>query len=107
MGIKRSILARLFTALCATSFVLAACTPPASNTGGSTTGNATAVSSTGTKLDSIPIGIAVAQTSNVALFGTEQVIGAKLAEKYINDKGGINGTPIKLMIQDTAGDENG
>ena len=32
----------------------------------------------------IEIGIAVAQTSNVALLGQEQVIGARLAEKVIN-----------------------
>lgn len=54
----------------------------------------------------IPIGIAVAQTSNVALFGQEQVIGAKIAEKYFN-KNGINGTPIRLVLQDTGGDEAG
>lgn len=55
----------------------------------------------------IPIGVAVAQTSNVALLGQEQVIGAKLAEKFINSRGGINGTPIKLVFQDTGGDEAG
>ncbi|WP_421657637.1 ABC transporter substrate-binding protein [Leptothermofonsia sp. ETS-13] len=55
----------------------------------------------------IAIGIGVAQTSNVALLGQEQVAGAKIAEKYFNDKGGINGTPIKLMFQDTGGDEAG
>lgn len=55
----------------------------------------------------IPIGIAVAQTSNVALLGQEQVIGAKIAEQYFNQKGGVNGTPIKLVFQDTAGDEQG
>lgn len=55
----------------------------------------------------IPIGIAFAQTSNVALLGQEQVAGARIAEKYFNDKGGINGTPIKLVFQDTSGDEAG
>jgi branched-chain amino acid transport system substrate-binding protein len=55
----------------------------------------------------IKIGIAVAQTSNVALLGQEQVIGAQIAEKYFNDKGGVNGRPIELVIQDTAGDEAG
>jgi branched-chain amino acid transport system substrate-binding protein len=54
----------------------------------------------------IPLGIAVAQTSNVALFGQEQMIGAKIAETYFN-KSGINGTPIKLVSQDTGGDEAG
>ncbi|MGC1395047.1 MAG: ABC transporter substrate-binding protein [Coleofasciculaceae cyanobacterium] len=55
----------------------------------------------------IPIGIAVAQTSNVALLGQEQVVGAKIAEQFFNKKGGVNGTPIKLVFQDTAGDEQG
>ena len=55
----------------------------------------------------IPIGIAVAETSNVALFGQEQVNGAKLAEKFYNDQGGVGGTPIALVFQDTAGDEQG
>ncbi len=69
-----------------------------------TTNNATATTNTSS---AIPIGIAFAQTSNVALLGQEQVAGAKIAEKYFNDKGGINGTPIKLVFQDTSGDENG
>ncbi len=55
----------------------------------------------------IPIGIAVAQTSNVALLGQEEVTGAKIAEAYFNKQGGINGTPIRLVFQDTAGDEQG
>lgn len=54
----------------------------------------------------IPIGVALAQTGNVALLGQEQVIGARLAEKYINARGGINGTPIKLIFQDASGEEN-
>lgn len=57
--------------------------------------------------DSIPIGVAVAQTSNVSLLGQEQVIGAKIAEKYFNDQKGIDGKPIKIFLQDTAGDEQG
>jgi branched-chain amino acid transport system substrate-binding protein len=63
--------------------------------------------STGGVSGAIPIGIAVAQTSNVALLGQEQVAGAKIAEKYFNDNGGVNGTPIRLVFQDTAGDEAG
>lgn len=55
----------------------------------------------------IPIGIAFAQTSNVALLGQEGTDGVKIAQKYFNDKGGINGRPIKLVYQDTGGDEVG
>lgn len=55
----------------------------------------------------IPIGIGVAQTGNVALLGQEEVDGAKLAEKYFNTHGGVNGTPFVLIYQDTGGDEAG
>jgi len=74
------------------------------NTG---TNSATNTSATASSSAAIPIGIAFAQTSNVALLGQEGVAGAKIAEKYFNDKGGIDGTPIKLVFQDTAGDEAG
>ncbi len=76
----------------------------ASATPAATTSGTTPATTSG---NAIPIGIAVAQTSNTALLGQEEVIGAKIAEKYFNDKGGVNGTPIKLIYQDTAGDENG
>jgi branched-chain amino acid transport system substrate-binding protein len=69
--------------------------------------NTTPAPTTNSSSNSIPIGVAVAQTSNVALLGQEQVAGVKIAEKYFNDKGGINGTPIKIVFQDTAGDEAG
>ncbi|GAA0516784.1 ABC transporter substrate-binding protein [Deinococcus depolymerans] len=59
------------------------------------------------KVETISIGVAVAQTSNTALLGQEQVIGAKFAEKFLNGRGGINGTPFKLVFQDTGGDEAG
>ncbi|GGL12317.1 ABC transporter substrate-binding protein [Deinococcus radiotolerans] len=59
------------------------------------------------KVDTVVIGVAVAQTSNTALLGQEQVIGAKFAEKFLNGRGGINGTPFKLAFQDTGGDEAG
>ncbi len=55
----------------------------------------------------IALGMAVAQTSNVALLGQEQIQGAKIAEEYFNSKGGINGVPVKLLVEDTGGDEMG
>src|SRR6478672_4353048 len=82
---------------------LGACSPKATNTATNNTTNTTSSAQS----TQIPIGIAVAQTSNVSLLGQEQVAGAKIAEKYFNEKGGINGTPIKLVFQDTAGDEAG
>jgi branched-chain amino acid transport system substrate-binding protein len=69
--------------------------------------NATVASVTPNSATAIPIGAAFSQTSNYALLAQESVVGAKIAEKYFNDKGGINGTPIKLVFQDTGGDEAG
>jgi branched-chain amino acid transport system substrate-binding protein len=71
------------------------------------TNTATTETSKTTISGTIPIGIAFAQTSNVALLGQDGISGIKIAEKYFNDKGGVNGTPIKLVLQDTGGDETG
>ncbi|XGV95969.1 MAG: ABC transporter substrate-binding protein [Leptolyngbya sp. BL-A-14] len=92
----------------ACAIALGACSPnPAPTASGSpqaTGANSAASSGAAT---GVPIGVGLAQTSNVALLGQEEVAGAKIAEKYFNDKGGINGTPIKLVFQDTGGDEQG
>ncbi|MGH9023217.1 MAG: ABC transporter substrate-binding protein [Acidimicrobiia bacterium] len=63
----------------------------------------------GAKLEGEPIllGAALAETSNLALLGQEQATGVRLAEELINARGGVNGRPIKILIQDTAGDEAG
>jgi branched-chain amino acid transport system substrate-binding protein len=53
----------------------------------------------------LPIGVAVSQTSNVALLGQEQVIGVRLAEEYFNGKGGVGGAEIQVLLEDSAGDE--
>ena len=97
---KKSLFTRILTSFF-TFLLVVACSQtnkPAANTNNS--GN----SSLGAD---IPIGIAVAQTGNASLLGQEQVTGAKIAEQFFNQKGGINGTPIKLVFQDTAGDEQG
>jgi branched-chain amino acid transport system substrate-binding protein len=72
-----------------------------------TSSSPTGASPVANSSQAIPIGIGVAQTSNVALLGQEEVNGAKIAEQYFNQQGGINGTPIKLVFQDTGGDEQG
>lgn len=96
-----------------TTTFLVTCTVLLTACGGAQTGTNTAsnessnnTATTGVS-GAIPIGVAFAQTSNVALIGQEGVAGAKIAEKYFNDKGGINGTPIKLVFQDAGGDEAG
>jgi branched-chain amino acid transport system substrate-binding protein len=95
----------------ATCVLVIACNQTGSQTTPTTAitpnGTPTVSTSVSTSGSSIPIGIAVAQTSNVALLGQEEVTGAKIAEKYFNDRGGVNGTLIKLIYQDTGGDEQG
>ncbi|HAA31942.1 MAG TPA: branched-chain amino acid ABC transporter substrate-binding protein [Cyanobacteria bacterium UBA8553] len=86
------------------SLLLTACNSSKSRTSST---NTTAPSTQTNSVRAIPIGAAFSQTSNYALLAQESVIGAKIAEKYFNDKGGINGTPIKLVFQDTGGDEAG
>jgi branched-chain amino acid transport system substrate-binding protein len=88
------------------SVLLAACGAGSEDSGG----NATTDSSENpgsTSGDPVLIGIGVAQTSPVALLGQEEVVGAKIAEKFFNAKEGVNGRPIKLVFEDTGGDENG
>lgn len=91
----KSIVSRRSIVLFALTIAVSACSSGGSNSGGGTISGA------------IPIGVGIAQTSNVALLGQEQVAGVKIAEKYFNDNGGVNGTPIKIVLQDTAGDEQG
>jgi branched-chain amino acid transport system substrate-binding protein len=55
----------------------------------------------------IPIGIGVAIKGDMAIYGEEQMIGANIAEKYCNDRGGINGTPVKIVSHDTGANEAG
>lgn len=56
----------------------------------------------------IKIGVAIGQTgATTANLAQDQTIGVKLAEKYFNGKGGVNGRQIKLVIQDTGSDEAG
>lgn len=79
----------------------AAATQPAASAA-STSGSPVALSG-----QPIPIGLAIATTSNVALLGEEEKNGGMIAEKYFNDHGGVNGRPIKVVLQDTSGDEQG
>jgi len=48
-----------------------------------------------------------AENAATAAIPIGQVIGVKMAETYFNKKGGVNGTPIKVIIQDVTGDEPG
>jgi branched-chain amino acid transport system substrate-binding protein len=88
--------------------LLTACGSNSSQTNNSQTNNPqNNTNSNNSNSNEIPIGLAVALTSNVSLLGQDQKDGAAIAEKYFNDQGGIDKTKIKLITQDTGGDEAG
>jgi branched-chain amino acid transport system substrate-binding protein len=94
--INKRYFSKIIAALCTLCLAVACNT---TNTGSSNTPNFAS---------GIPLGVAVAQTGgNASLIGQEQVIGAKVAEKFFNDRGGVNNTKIQLIVQDTTGDEQG
>lgn len=103
-AIARPFLRSLNFTLLQLTLILAACS---STPNPSTTPTTSVANPSANPQAAIPIGVAVAQTSNVALLGQEQVAGAKLAEQYFNQQGGVNGTPVRLILQDTTGDEAG
>src|SRR6476660_7029250 len=106
------IIARTAALFAALALLLSACGQAAPQTSGAAqptaaSGGQASGGTSGASGEPIPLGVAVAQTSNVALLGQDQVDGVKIAEAYFNKKGGVNGKPIKLILQDTAGDEQG
>jgi hypothetical protein len=50
--------------------------------------------------DSIKIGVAGAHTGDLASYGLPTVNAAKIVAKQVNDKGGIQGKQIELLVQD-------
>ncbi len=79
----------------------------AAEAGAATTAKPAAAAGGGSK-EPIKLGIALGQTgATTANLAQDQTIGVKLAEKWVNDNGGINGRPLKLVIQDTTSNEDG
>ncbi|MFC1858973.1 ABC transporter substrate-binding protein [Thermodesulfobacteriota bacterium] len=56
----------------------------------------------GLGLAEIKVGVIGSQTSGLAVLGQRQVNAAILAAEEWNEKGGISGEPIKLVIEDSA-----
>lgn len=55
----------------------------------------------------IKIGVALAQTEEYALYGLDQIKGAKIAEAFFNERGGVNGRPVQLVFADTRSSDDG
>ena len=104
---KKSIFTQILTSFITFVLVVACSQTNQPTTTTTNTPSNTPAAATPNWATALPIGAAFSQTSNYALLAQESVAGAKIAEKYFNDRGGVNGTPIKLVFQDTGGDEAG
>ncbi|BAC08431.1 ABC transporter substrate-binding protein [Thermosynechococcus vestitus] len=67
----------------------------------------TATESPSVNSNALPLGVALAQTGNAALYGQEQLQGVRVAEEFFNQSGQIKGRTLRLVIQDTGSDEAG
>jgi len=57
--------------------------------------------------DTLPLGVAFAQTGNAALYGQESLQGAQVAAVFFNDQGNLGSYRLRLVLQDTGSDEAG
>jgi len=92
----RRRLALLLTGLIAGSSLLAACS------GGDQSASGPLSLKTG-----VPVGAVLALSGNANVYGQDQRVGLNLALAAINGSGGINGTPLRLAIEDSGSDDPG
>ena len=57
--------------------------------------------------DGVPVGAVLALTGNANVYGQHQRVGLNLALAAFNGSGGINGTPLRLSIEDSGSDDPG
>ena len=55
----------------------------------------------------VPVGAVLALSGNANVYGQDQRVGLNLALAAINGGGGINGTPLRLAIEDSGSDDPG
>ena len=55
----------------------------------------------------VPLGAVLAMSGNANVYGQDQNTGLNLALAEVNGKGGINGKPLALKIEDSGSDEPG
>lgn len=93
----------------ATAPVTTAASPaaPSSSAPAAETQPSSATTGTPATGEPILIGVATGQSGILAPLGQEVLSGAQVAETYFNARGGVNGRPIKLVVQDTGSDEPG
>jgi len=55
----------------------------------------------------VPVGAVLALSGNANVYGQDQRVGLNLALATLNGNGGINGTPLRLAIEDSGSDDPG
>jgi ABC-type branched-chain amino acid transport systems, periplasmic component len=102
---KRFIsLALISMILCESFCACEKATPVASEAGAASTAAAATTSESAPSGDTIKIGVLTDRSSAAAATVKWAEAGAELAQKEINDAGGINGKKVELVYRDTASD---
>ena len=57
--------------------------------------------------EGVPVGAVLALSGNANVYGQDQRVGLNLALAAMNGNGGINGTPLRLAIEDSGSDDPG
>jgi branched-chain amino acid transport system substrate-binding protein len=94
-GMRRPRSTLTVLTLAATGALVAACGVPTDSAGSS---------SGGTTGNGVKVGVAEMLTGSGAFYGNAVLEGIKVAQKEINDKGGILGKPVELQVEDNASD---
>jgi branched-chain amino acid transport system substrate-binding protein len=55
----------------------------------------------------VPVGAVLALSGNANVYGQDQRVGLNLALAALNQNGGVNGTPLRLAIEDSGSDDPG
>ncbi len=74
---------------------------------GSTTSTAGSTDTTAAMGEPIVIGVVTSLTGPLAATGSQVAVGVQFAAKEWNDKGGVNGRPIEVVVEDDQSTPNG
>ncbi len=101
MLVKKRLTSTVFTVILALLSVIAVgCGPTGTDKTSSGAGGPTGEQ----KPESVKIGVLTGLTGKGADWGKKQKVALEIAEKEINQGGGINGNPVKFIICDTGGE---
>lgn len=102
-GIKPPVSIALAITTLFTGFLIAAC-QNTNNTSGGTNGEFSPDTGSAGSDDGLKLGALLPTTGDLSSIGQNMPPAARLAVETINDCGGVNGTPVELVIEDSQTD---